>query len=304
MKYSVFILRLGILLAFCQPLVGQHCAPVFESYLNEISIHRSGDKINFQLQYTLEGGHGQEGFQAYALAYLERDAFRVPAPKPSNIIDSEVVLVLNTQLIQKNASGTFDIAFEMNGTDLAKKMIAHRKLGSGDRVLNGSWVAYKDRIRIAIFIPKLEDLEYSVIEGLPEDRHCCTISDVPALLLQELPYRFSFRSAKTTSPDVEATDFIMEVNGDHSPLGNWPQPDEASDSNAEHSSLESSSKVNSIYASRALSGRHSWQQFLQSGIYRATVALLKIHRVYATQLLHRPRMSTEISSAISVPSPI
>jgi len=228
MVHRLLIVHVGILLAMCQPVVAQHCAPIYESYLNAISLERSEDGIEFRVQYKVRGGAGQDAYQAYVLAYLERDAARVPAPSPGDYIDKSVAFVLHTQLIKRNEKGVFDLEYQIDGNELAKKMIAHRRLTESDRMENGGWGVYRDRVRIAVFVPWLDDEKYSVIEGLPEDRHCCNYSHAPELLFQTLPYRLTIHFGIVKAWSVEEGTFVIEINGDRGPSSNWPPPAEAS----------------------------------------------------------------------------
>lgn len=217
-----FLLRSGALLAMCQPAPAQHCAPVYESYLNEISLKGDDGNLQLQMQYTLEGGAGQDVFQAYLIAYLERDADLVPVRGDGDTLDPKVLLVLDTQLVKRNEEGVFPLSFSIDGSQLAQDIINHRDLTEQDYLVIGGWAAYRDRLRLAVFIPTLEDHKYSVLEGLPEDRHCCTTTDVAALLWQTLPYRLSFRTKEDKPQDAETKDFLIAINGDRTPLSDWP----------------------------------------------------------------------------------
>ena len=213
------LLLTGLLALLGQPAWAQHCAPVYESYLSEVSLKRADGQLKLQLEYTLEGGRGQDAYQAYVLAYLERDAARVPAPKLGDSIGPGAGLVLHTQLIERNEEGAFELAYEIGEDELAKQMIAHGKLGEDDRSQNGGWGAYRDRVRFAVFVPWLDDEEHSVIEGLPEDRHCCNYTDAPELLFQTLPYRMRISFGIVEARRIEDGTFRIEVNGDRTPSG-------------------------------------------------------------------------------------
>ncbi len=220
-------------LVTCPVAVAQHCAAISESYLSEISVKKSRGnlrhgELKFKLEYTMQGGHGQNAFQAYLLVYLERDATRVPAPAPKDVIDTNVALVLHTQLIKRNKDGTFDMEFQINEKELAKKMIAHRRLTGKDRADFGDWGVYKDHLRIAVFVPWLEDKKYSVIDGLPKDRHCCNYGDARVLLFQTLPYRLSIHFVLGKTGQVDPGKLRININGVMTPMSNWPPRDEKS----------------------------------------------------------------------------
>jgi len=192
----------------------QHCPPVFESYLSGISVKKAEGLIKFKLEYTLQGGAGQDAYQAYLLAYLDRDADKVPAPAPKDLIDTKTVLVLDTALIKRNKHGVFDFEFQIDGEELAKKMIAHKKLTEKDQIMYGDYGVYKDQVRIAVFIPLLDDKKYSVIDGLPEDRHYCNYGHERALLFQTLPYNLSINFGIVRAVRLPKGNFKIEINGD------------------------------------------------------------------------------------------
>ncbi|MCA8965046.1 MAG: hypothetical protein KDC48_09160 [Planctomycetes bacterium] len=196
--------------------VAQHCAPLYESYLSEVTIKRvraekpSDDTIRIHAQYAKEGGDPPPAYQGYLIAYVDRAADKVPAAAPADIIDPKAALVLHTQLMKLHSPGssaldasgrgngsekaedvpwTYDLDFEIRCEELADKVIAHAKLGEKDREDWTNWYHYKDHIRFALFVPWLDDAKYSVMEGLREDRHECNYFDDRALLFQELPFR-------------------------------------------------------------------------------------------------------------------
>lgn len=223
MMNSFSLMRMGVLLALCQPAVAQHCAPVMESYLSEIALKKSEEILNLQLTYTIEGGAGQDAYQAYLVAYLERDSAKVPASSPEDFLNPAKTFVIGTQLVKRNEDGDFDFDFVVDGNELAKNITAHRGLAEGHRIENGSWQIYQDRLRIAVFVPWLDDKKYSVIAGLPEKRHCCNYTNAPALLFQTLPYRLTMRSTMIESVEH----FRLGVNGERTPLGGWLASEES-----------------------------------------------------------------------------
>lgn len=185
-------------------LRAQHCAPLYQTYLSEVSMRivraeqPADDKLRIHVQYAKEGGQDPAAYQGYLIAYLDRNAAKVPAPAPADVLDPTAMVILHTQLMQrreqKNSPGpqTYDLDFEISCAELVQKLVAHGKFGAADRDDRNGWFRYRDRIRFALFVPWLEDKKYSVLPGLPEDRHECNYLGSRALVFQELPTRAEF----------------------------------------------------------------------------------------------------------------
>ncbi|MCR9245993.1 MAG: hypothetical protein NXI31_13255 [bacterium] len=201
-----------------QPLLAQHCPPIYEAFLSAVTLKRAKTgKLNLAVDLTVNGGPGQKAYQAYVIAYLDRDAGKVPAPPTKDLLDPEFALVLHTQVIRQNDDGVFPLRLELEGDALAKKVIRHRKLGEKDRTAYGGWGIYKDRIRLAVFVPFLDDEKYSVLDGLPEDRHYCNYDDDRALLFQQLPYRLSMNFGIVRARTVKDGTLVVQIHGDRPP---------------------------------------------------------------------------------------
>lgn len=166
----------------------QHCAPIDESYLAKVELRHEQGSLHLRAEYAKSGGQSKDAYQAYVCAYLDRDAALVPAQAPKAMLDTDKVLVLHTQVIRRNERGTYDLDFAIQEDELAKKVIAHAKLGDADRSAPGGWGSYIPRIQLAVFVPFLEDAKHSVLEGLPKDKHECNYENARALLFQTLPY--------------------------------------------------------------------------------------------------------------------
>lgn len=197
--------------ATCGAARGQHCAPIYQSFLSEISMKWADDTLKVHAEYTKEGGRDKPAYQAYVIAYLEKDRKLVPSKNKGEVFDPKVALVLHTQVIKRNKDGSYDLDYAIEDKQLVKRVIEHRKLGDDDRTKNKYWHVYKDKIRIAVFIPFLEDKKYATLEGLPEDRHECNYPGDRALLFQTLPNRIDFRTAH--AEDIKGNVWVR-VNGD------------------------------------------------------------------------------------------
>ncbi len=198
-----------LLLAGAVP--AQHCAPLFDAYLSLASVQKlspepaSADVLRFRAQFAKVGGAGDKAaYQGYLVAYLDRHADEVPAAAPAELLDPKAALVLHTQVMRRNEKEglpgpwTYDLDFTIRGEDLVEKVIAHAGLGAKDREDLGHWHNYVDRIRFAVFVPWLEDAKYSVLDGLPADRHECNYERTRALLFQEMPFRVAFSVSRST----------------------------------------------------------------------------------------------------------
>ena len=192
----------------------QHCAPIVESYLSEISVKHVDESVAVRVEYTKNGGQPKARYQAYLLAYLEKNRAEVPAALPKPVINQDVAVILHTQLIERNQKGLYDMVVRLNRDELARKMIKQGRLTNQDRTNYGGWGQYNDKIRLAVFIPFLEDQQYSNLKGLPEDKHECNYSGERALLFQELPYSFSIHFGIVQAVRLEEGKFHLQINSD------------------------------------------------------------------------------------------
>jgi hypothetical protein len=192
----------------------QHCAPIVESYLSAISVRHEGERIRFHVEYRKNGGLPKAGYQGYLLAYLDRDAGKIPGGRPGDVIDENLVVILHTGRIERKPDGAYALDFEIASDDLAKRMIAHGKLGEGDRDLNGGWGSYRDRIRLAVFIPFLEDQKYSKAADLPRDKHECNYRNDRALLWQPLPYALGIHFGIVQAVELPPGRHAIQIQSD------------------------------------------------------------------------------------------
>ncbi|MCC6126965.1 MAG: hypothetical protein IT426_18550 [Pirellulales bacterium] len=196
------------------PAKAQHCPPIWESYLSRISIEHDAKTraIDLKVKYSKLGGRAMPKYQIYLLAYLEQNERRVPAPLPADFIDKQVVRVLHTQAVERNADGSYDFALRLNANELAKKFIEHGRLTEKDRKNPGGWGYYEESFRLAIFIPFLEDRTYSVLENLPEDRHECNYLQERALLFQPLPYSLGIHFGRVGGGQLAEGEYSIRIN--------------------------------------------------------------------------------------------
>jgi hypothetical protein len=206
------------------PARAQHCAPIVESFLSQISIaHDSTNQaLDLKMKYSKTGGQAKAKYQIYLLAYLEKNESRVPAPLPADLIDKQVVRVLHTEAVKRSKDGSYDFELRLNMNDLAKKIIGLGHLTEKDREAPGGWGSFKDNFRLAVFVPFLEDSTYSVLDGLPEDRHECNYTRERALLFQPLPYSFSIHFGIVQARELAEGKYYIQINQPQPTEG--PQP--------------------------------------------------------------------------------
>jgi hypothetical protein len=192
----------------------QHCAPIVESYLSQISVtHDSKDQaIDVKIRYSKSGGRPMLKYQIYLLAYLEKNEHRVPAPPPADLIDKQTTRVLHTKAVAPTKDGTYDFDVRLNMNELAKKIIDLGHLTDKDREAPGGWGRFKDTFRLAVFVPFLEDSTYSVLESLPKDKHECNYTGARALLFQPLPYSFSIHYGIVKAVQRAEGDYYIQIN--------------------------------------------------------------------------------------------
>ena len=210
----VFAVVLFVFLQINQRAQAQHCAPIVESYLSEISVKHVDESIAVRVEYVKNGGQPKAKYQAYLLAFLEKNRAEATAAAPKTMINQEVVEILHTQLIERNQNGFYGMEVKLNRDELAKKMIKLGRLTEKDRTSDGGWGQYNDKIRLAVFIPFLEDQRYSNLKGLPEDKHECNYLNERALLFQELPYSFSIHYGIVQAVELKEGKFRIQINGD------------------------------------------------------------------------------------------
>jgi hypothetical protein len=172
--------------------VAQHCAPITESYLSRTTIEHVPDGIALEATYSKTGGQRKEAYQAYLLAYAESKSKDLSELSPGQAIASNLVSVLDTQLVTRNAAGSYPTKWHLDTQRLVAKLLESDQI-SETRKFNERAGIFIEPFRLAIFIPFLEDKQYSVIEGLPKDKHECNYTRQPALLFESIPTRLSIR---------------------------------------------------------------------------------------------------------------
>lgn len=192
MRLATFLTFL--LLSFCRASLAQHCAPITESYLSELSVKHDDKALELRGEYRKRGGQVKDKYQLYVLAYLDQDAGKVPAAPPAALFDPERILVLQTQLIERNKDGSYPFEYQIEIRELAERFLKQDLLVKEELSKTDKPGTFRGTLRVTVFVPFLEDEKYATIEGLPADKHECNYTSAPALLFQQLPYRFRLDS--------------------------------------------------------------------------------------------------------------
>jgi hypothetical protein len=198
--------------------VAQHCPPILESYLSSVIAKRSKDGVAFTFSYAKSGGQPKAAYQSYILVYADADAGKISELTPQKAIADGIATVLHTQIAKGNNEGNYEFECKLDVESFVSGMQKSGKL-SKDKAKNfGSWKRYPT-LRLAVFIPFLDDKEYSVLKELPDDRHECNYNGDAALLFQPLTQQLTVRKyeksgkhtvslngirhAKNHNPDIE-----------------------------------------------------------------------------------------------------
>lgn len=198
-----------LLLLFSKVTPAQHCPPIFDSFLSETKLTPTRDgKLKVHLIYNKMGGRSHEAYQAYMIAFLKSDAANAFPKKPGEIFDRKLSIVLATDLVkkQKNKNDEDDDTYlfdaEVDLTKLTSDLAELRKID----------LAAKDspvEICFAFFIPFLADEKYSLLAGLPEDRHECNYGEEPALLSFQFPQCCNAFSKQSQPNKDQTPDFFF-----------------------------------------------------------------------------------------------
>jgi hypothetical protein len=203
---------------WAQSLTAQHCAPIAESYLSSVRLVRQTDGLSLSLDYTKTGGRQQQSYQAYLLAYPERLSAELNGLTPQQAIEQKLAKIVETRLLTRIEGGRYESQWELKTEPFVEQM-ATAGLISPDRVNQaGGWKSYQDPIRLAVFIPFLEDETYSNLDGLPRDRHECNYAGEAALLFETLPQALTICFGIVQAVRLEDGAHYLQVNG-RRPLG-------------------------------------------------------------------------------------
>ena len=179
-------------IANLQSLMGQHCPAIVESYLESISVKHIDEGISLAIDYKKSGGQPKEAYQAYVVAYSDSNTNRLAEMSPQKAIETKVITVVHTQLAKRQENGCYGIQCTLKTSDLVATLLKDSQIDLEKIHDVGGWKSFKGRIRLAVFVPFLEDEKFSTIEGLPESKHECNYLGEDGLIFEILPQTFTF----------------------------------------------------------------------------------------------------------------
>jgi hypothetical protein len=211
MKLLLFVIAYVLTPASCG--VGQHCPPIVESYVSGLGVKRTKNGIDFQFTYTKTGGQTKDAFQAYILAYPDSKTEAIEKLTPQHAIESGLATIAHTCIAKTNGSGDYTFGYSLDTETFVSAML-NRKLITKSRTTNaGGWKAYDGEIRLALFVPFLDDKKYSVLGELPDDKHECNYRGDSALLFQPITQKLSIRFGVVQAVKLDAGKHYIEING-------------------------------------------------------------------------------------------
>lgn len=196
-----------------QAVLAQHCPPIVESYLSECSVKRSESGLTFAFSYQKSGGQPKQAYQIYVVAFADSITERVAKVPPQQAIREGLITVVGTQLMKRDRDGQYPVKYELDTEPFVQRMLKAQQL-SNTRTSNvGGWQRYNDRLRLAVFIPFLDDEKYSNLDGLPRDKHECNYRGDSALLFEMIPQRLEVCFGIVQAKRLPKGQHYIQLNG-------------------------------------------------------------------------------------------
>ena len=189
-------------------------------------MRRTKEGLSIKVGYSKTGGRAKESYQAYVLAFSEKNFTKIEKLTPQQAIENGLATIVHTQIAaftaapdappaiqQVDESGEYRLAYELNTEQFVEKMIAAKQIEKTSDI--GGWQRFDDKLRLAIFIPFLDDKKYSVLDGLPNDKHECNYSGESALLFQKLTPKLTISFGVVRASKLKDGEHFIELNGTH-----------------------------------------------------------------------------------------
>jgi hypothetical protein len=193
-------------------LSAQHCAPIVESYLSTIDITRSEEGLNLSLKYSKTGGRTKSTYQAYILAYSDKNRAKVLELTAQEAIAEKLVTVLHTQAAKQNEEGNYEIEFKLNTQNFVERLLKEKQISLDSVTDTGGWKSFDSPIRLALFIPFLDDKQFSRIDGLPEDKHECNYGNKSALFYDSLSTQLQICFGIVQATRLREGEYFIQMN--------------------------------------------------------------------------------------------
>ena len=191
----------------------QRDPPIVESYLSSTSVQRVDNGLKWTLSYTKTGGQPKAAYQYYVIAYSDRHRNQIAGLTPQEAIASNFATILETRIANRDNDGRYNFEFTIKTGEFVKKMKGEKQIAD-DRTNNlGGWKSFEDQIQLAIFIPFLDDQEYAVLEGLPQDKNDGNYRGDSALLFETVTQRLQVCFGIVQAAQIKEGQFYLQLNG-------------------------------------------------------------------------------------------
>ncbi|MEN8123302.1 MAG: hypothetical protein ABFS35_23395 [Bacteroidota bacterium] len=193
-------------------MIGQHCAPIIESWLSEINIKHKDKKLNIDIEYSKTGGQQKKAYQIYLIAYLEKNEQKVLNRPLNNSQNDSLSIILKTDIIARTETGIYPYNYNFDVNKMVEKLKRANLLKERDKEIHGGYGRFKEKFKLIVFIPFLEDKNYSTHISLPEDKHECNYAGKKALLFTPLPYSFSIHYGTVQGKKLGKGNYSIHIN--------------------------------------------------------------------------------------------
>ena len=210
-SFLVALILLGLLAT--SSATAQRDPPIVESYLDSTSVERIDNGLKWNFSYTKTGGQIKKAYQYYVLAYSDRHNNKIAKLPPQEAIAQKLVCVLETKIAKRNKEGKYRFELKIDANELVDQMKKENQIADERTRDVGGWKSFDDQIRLAIFIPFLDDLKYSNLEGLPADKNDGNYGADPALLFETTTQRLELCYGIVQAVRLKEGQYHIQLNG-------------------------------------------------------------------------------------------
>ncbi len=192
--------------------LAQHCPPLSETYLSSVKLKHSKQGVDLEAVYSKVGGQSKQAYQAYLLAFSDSNAKRIAEMTAQQAITEKLAIVVETILIKRDKNGDYPARWQLNTEKFVESLLKENLIAK-ERVDDaGGWKSFSDEIHLAVFIPFLEDKQYSQIEGLPTDKHECNYANESALLFESISTSLSINFGIVQAVRLPEESYYIQLN--------------------------------------------------------------------------------------------